>query len=181
VRRADPGAALCRRREFEHNGNAAAARALLQQGLRMCKGSQQLWAEYLRMELLYVHKLRARRQVLGLECPDAPPGSQAGGGQQQEEQREEQEAVAEADAEKEATSQAVRAVLTGAVAVVVYKSAVAAIPDSLDFRAALLQVGCARLPPPARVCASPAGRPRQHAASALPHAPPPAVVHLAHA
>jgi hypothetical protein len=36
-------------REFEHNGNAAAARLLMQQGLRMCQGSTLLWAEYLNM------------------------------------------------------------------------------------------------------------------------------------
>lgn len=57
--------------EFEHNSNAAAARTLMQRGLRMCKGSQQLWLEYFRMELMYAHKLRARRRILGL---DALPG-----------------------------------------------------------------------------------------------------------
>ena len=52
--------------EFEHNSNAAAARTLMQRGLRMCKASQQLWLEYFRMELMYAHKLRARRRILGL-------------------------------------------------------------------------------------------------------------------
>lgn len=53
--------------EFEHNSNAAAARTLMQRGLRMCKGAQQLWLEYFRMELMYAHKLRTRRHVLGLD------------------------------------------------------------------------------------------------------------------
>lgn len=35
--------------EFEHNANAAAARALMQQGLRMCQDSPKLWTEYLNM------------------------------------------------------------------------------------------------------------------------------------
>ncbi len=129
-------------RELEHNGNAGAARALLQQGLRMCKGSQQLWAEYLRMELLYVHKLRSRRKVLGLDCPDAAPAASAAGGQQDaEEAEQQQEAVEEQDVEQDATSAAVRAVLTGAVAGVVYRNAVAAIPGDLGFREELIKVG----------------------------------------
>lgn len=112
----------------------------------MCKGSQQLWAEYLRMELLYVHKLRSRRKVLGLDCPDAAPAASAAGVQQEaEEAEQQQEAVEEQDVEEQdveqnATSAAVRAVLTGAVAGVVYKNAVAAIPGDLGFRAELLKV-----------------------------------------
>jgi len=53
--------------EFEHNSNAAAARTLMQRGLRMCKTSQQLWLEYFRMELMYAHKLRTRRRILGID------------------------------------------------------------------------------------------------------------------
>ena len=51
------------------NANAAPARALMQQGLRNCKGSRELWLEYFRMELLYCLRLRARRQVLGIDDP----------------------------------------------------------------------------------------------------------------
>ena len=58
--------------EVEHNRNVAAARALTQRGLRMCKGDAQLWVEYFRLELLYAHTLRARRKVLGI---DAAQGS----------------------------------------------------------------------------------------------------------
>lgn len=35
--------------EFEENGNPGAARALMQQGLRMCKDSRQMWLHYLDM------------------------------------------------------------------------------------------------------------------------------------
>ena len=43
----------------------------MQQGLRMCPDHESMWAEYFRLELLYVHKLRARRKVLGLDVPGA--------------------------------------------------------------------------------------------------------------
>lgn len=51
--------------EFDHNLNAAAARALMQSGLRCCPSSEALWVEYLRMELTYLNKLSARRVALG--------------------------------------------------------------------------------------------------------------------
>jgi hypothetical protein len=35
--------------EFEENASPAAARALMQQGLRMCKDSRQMWLQYLEM------------------------------------------------------------------------------------------------------------------------------------
>ncbi|XP_015866930.2 uncharacterized protein LOC107404490 [Ziziphus jujuba] len=51
--------------EFDHNLNVAAARALMQSGLRMCPTAEDLWVEYLRMELTYLNKLRARKVALG--------------------------------------------------------------------------------------------------------------------
>ncbi|KAF5837621.1 U3 small nucleolar RNA-associated protein 6-domain-containing protein [Dunaliella salina] len=83
--------------EFERNANVAAARALMQQGLRHCRTDEGLWGEYLRMELLYVARLRARREVLGLPNP-------------------------------------------GAVAHLVVKGAIAAVPRSLALRQRLLRV-----------------------------------------
>ena len=52
--------------ELQHNGNAAAARALMQRGLRMARNSPHLWVEYFQLELTYAHRLRARRRILGL-------------------------------------------------------------------------------------------------------------------
>ena len=59
----------------------------MQQGIRMCKGDESIWVEYYRLELLYVAKLLARREVLGLDAagawgpgrdtPAARPHSQA--------------------------------------------------------------------------------------------------------
>jgi len=97
--------------EFESNGNATAARALMQRGLRMCKEEPELWHEYFRMELLYAARLVARRNVLGLSGT--------------------------ADATQDAAAEVV---LKGGVAKVVYTNAVAALPKSLAFRAGFLKV-----------------------------------------
>lgn len=51
--------------EFNHNLNVAATRALMQAGLRTCPDSEDLWVEYLRMELTYLNKLKARKVALG--------------------------------------------------------------------------------------------------------------------
>ncbi|PON35028.1 U3 small nucleolar RNA-associated protein [Parasponia andersonii] len=51
--------------EFDDNLNVAAARALMQSGLRVCPTSEELWIEYLRMELTYLNKLKARKVALG--------------------------------------------------------------------------------------------------------------------
>ncbi|KAK6149739.1 hypothetical protein DH2020_017264 [Rehmannia glutinosa] len=51
--------------EFDSNLNVAAARALMQNGLRACPASEDLWVEYLRMELTYLNKLKARKVALG--------------------------------------------------------------------------------------------------------------------
>ncbi|KAL4452190.1 hypothetical protein ABPG75_007852 [Micractinium tetrahymenae] len=106
--------------EFEANQNAAAARALMQRGLRMCKHAPQLWHEYFRLELLYALRLRERRRVLGIAAGD---GELAG---------EEEEG--------DDSAAAVAAVLNGAVAGVVYRSAIAAFPGSVPFRAKFLQL-----------------------------------------
>ncbi|KAL7130314.1 hypothetical protein ABFS83_13G125400 [Erythranthe nasuta] len=51
--------------EFDNNLNVAAARALMQNGLRTCPTSEDLWVEYLRMEFTYLNKLKARKVALG--------------------------------------------------------------------------------------------------------------------
>ncbi|KAF9678172.1 hypothetical protein SADUNF_Sadunf07G0007400 [Salix dunnii] len=50
--------------EFDHNLNVSAARALMQNGLRVCPLSEDLWVEYLRMELTYFNKLKVRKAAL---------------------------------------------------------------------------------------------------------------------
>ncbi|XP_061988076.1 uncharacterized protein LOC133706554 [Rosa rugosa] len=51
--------------EFDHNLNVEAARAIMQNGLRVCATSEDLWIEYLRMELTFLNKLKARKVALG--------------------------------------------------------------------------------------------------------------------
>ncbi|CAN1133342.1 U3 small nucleolar RNA-associated protein 6, partial [Linum perenne] len=51
--------------EFDQNLNVEVARALMQSGLRVCPTSEDLWVEYLRMELTYLNKLKARKVALG--------------------------------------------------------------------------------------------------------------------
>ncbi len=53
--------------ELQHNGNAGAARTLMQRGLRMARGSDHLWVEYFRLELTYAQRLATRRRVLGID------------------------------------------------------------------------------------------------------------------
>ncbi|KAK3631621.1 U3 snoRNP protein [Elasticomyces elasticus] len=43
------------------------ARGYLQRGLRFCKDERKLWLEYLQLEMVYLAKLAARRQILGLD------------------------------------------------------------------------------------------------------------------
>ncbi|XP_075486834.1 uncharacterized protein LOC142526370 [Primulina tabacum] len=51
--------------EFDQNLNVSAARSLMQNGLRVCPASEDLWIEYIRMELTYLNKLKARKVALG--------------------------------------------------------------------------------------------------------------------
>jgi len=50
--------------EFESNGSAESARKLLQKSLRFHKNSPKLWLELFRFELLYVEKIRKRKEIL---------------------------------------------------------------------------------------------------------------------
>ncbi|GBG80828.1 hypothetical protein CBR_g31384 [Chara braunii] len=52
--------------EFTMQKNMLSARAQMQRGLRMCPKSESMWIEYFKMELTYLAKLQARREVLGI-------------------------------------------------------------------------------------------------------------------
>ncbi|XP_010666961.2 uncharacterized protein LOC104884066 [Beta vulgaris subsp. vulgaris] len=51
--------------EFDHNLNVRAAHVIMQMGLRSCPSSEDLWVEFLRMELTCLNKLKARKVILG--------------------------------------------------------------------------------------------------------------------
>ena len=61
--------------EFNGRRNPAAARALMQRGLRVCGArAPQLWASYFQLELQYARQLQVRQGVVGL---DVRPGERA--------------------------------------------------------------------------------------------------------
>lgn len=51
----------------ERQGDMSTARSYLQRGLRFCREERRLWAEYVRLEMVYLAKLAARRKILGLD------------------------------------------------------------------------------------------------------------------
>ncbi|KAF9179363.1 U3 snoRNP protein [Haplosporangium sp. Z 11] len=53
--------------EWEENANIVAARVLLQRALRLNTTTESLWHEYFRLELVYIAKILARREILGID------------------------------------------------------------------------------------------------------------------
>ena len=51
----------------EGQGDMSTARSYMQRGLRFCKDEKRLWMEYVRLEMVYLAKLAARRKILGLD------------------------------------------------------------------------------------------------------------------
>jgi U3 small nucleolar RNA-associated protein 6 len=51
---------------MEENGNMTEARGYMQRGLRFNKNKKSLWAQYLRLEMSYIAKIQARREILGI-------------------------------------------------------------------------------------------------------------------
>jgi U3 small nucleolar RNA-associated protein 6 len=43
------------------------ARSYMQRGLRFCKNAKNVWLEYAKLEILYIAKIAARRQILGID------------------------------------------------------------------------------------------------------------------
>ena len=104
----------------------------------MCKHESVMWVEYFRMELLYIQRLRVRREVLGLDLPQHEEAA-AATAQPSSPLEADVNASAAADGVEESEA-AVKAVLTGAVAGIVFRQAVAALPTDLQMRQRMLQV-----------------------------------------
>ena len=51
----------------ETQGDMNTARSYMQRGLRFCNDEKKLWLEYMRLEMVYLAKLTARRKILGLD------------------------------------------------------------------------------------------------------------------
>ncbi|KAL8810169.1 MAG: hypothetical protein Q9200_002799 [Gallowayella weberi] len=52
---------------WDERADVTEARGYMQRGLRFCSHSKHLWMEYLKLELIYLAKISARRRVLGLD------------------------------------------------------------------------------------------------------------------
>lgn len=50
----------------DEHGDMTEARGYLQRGLRFCKNVGKLWLEYTRLEMSYIAKIHARREILGI-------------------------------------------------------------------------------------------------------------------
>lgn len=62
---------LAAKHEAEVNAAMKSARSIMQRGLRFNADSEQLWLEYIKLELIYVSKILARRKLLGLRVDDS--------------------------------------------------------------------------------------------------------------
>lgn len=112
--------------EAEHNSNISAARALMQQGLRMCPKSELLWLEYFRMELIFAEKVKARRIVLGINAPEKTPAITESG------EAEEEQDILESGGDVQVASTK--------IAQVIYRKAVSEIPNSVELRRKFLEI-----------------------------------------
>ena len=120
--------------EAEQMSNVAAARALMQQGLRMCPKSETLWLEYFHMELIFAQKIKARRLILGVgEKPAITEAGEAQEGAVSDQGEEE-------DGESKKKPSISHHAATCKIAWAVYKNAIAAIPNSLTFRQRFLEI-----------------------------------------
>ena len=120
--------------EAEQNSNVTAARALMQQGLRMCPKSETLWLEYFHMELIFAQKIKARRLILGVEeRPAITEGGSAQEGAVSDQGEKE-------DGKIKKKSSISHHAATCKIAWAVYKNALAAIPNSLSFRQRFLEI-----------------------------------------
>lgn len=50
----------------DEHGDMTEARAYMQRGLRFCKSNRAMWLEYARLEMSYIAKIHARREILGI-------------------------------------------------------------------------------------------------------------------
>ncbi|KAL6779476.1 hypothetical protein ACKKBG_A12465 [Auxenochlorella protothecoides x Auxenochlorella symbiontica] len=134
--------------ELESNADAAAARALMQQGLRACKtdarAAAALWHEYFRLELLVAARLRARRALLGIDGPagaGGPAEEQGKTGDATTDRAGHPDEAAAGPATKDSEAEAALAeIMRGGIARVVMRSALAQAPRDAAFRSRFLDI-----------------------------------------
>lgn len=52
---------------LEDHADMLQARSYMQRGLRFCKNSRLLWVQYAKLEMIYISRITARQQILGLD------------------------------------------------------------------------------------------------------------------
>jgi U3 small nucleolar RNA-associated protein 6 len=60
----------------EDNGDMTEARSYMQRGLRFCKNGRNMWLEYGRLEMSYIAKIHARREILGIGANRTEEGAE---------------------------------------------------------------------------------------------------------
>mmetsp|Transcript_19639 Transcript_19639/g.49635 ORF Transcript_19639/g.49635 Transcript_19639/m.49635 type:complete len:650 (+) Transcript_19639:162-2111(+) len=114
---------------FRVQNDMPSARAVMQTGLRINKESAKLWAEYLRLEALFLYQLRRRRVVLGIDKEDG--GTQAADAAIEERNELEAGAAAGVASEDDARNEVL---YKGKLLQIVLKNAVVALPGSFELR-----------------------------------------------
>ncbi|EQC34515.1 hypothetical protein SDRG_07843 [Saprolegnia diclina VS20] len=124
--------------EFNTNLNMDSARVLMQRSIRINPHSQRLWAEYFRLEFLYVQKLRARRELLGLDAPVEKPKELS----LEIETLDEEANLANNDEVPavSAMEESRQAILNAAIPKIVFQNAIQAIPNDASFRLKFVEI-----------------------------------------
>ncbi|KAL8705525.1 MAG: hypothetical protein Q9201_001342 [Fulgogasparrea decipioides] len=65
---------------LDERGDITEARGYMQRGLRFCRRAKHLWSAYLRLEMIHIAKISARRQILGLDAISAKNDRSLDGG-----------------------------------------------------------------------------------------------------
>lgn len=106
----------------EENGDMTEARGYMQRGLRFCKNKQEMWLQYLRLEMSYIAKLQARRQILGISEPQEDPKDSV----KTDSQLDSIESVGDSTVDtiaSTAASTSTRSVTAGAIPIAIFDSA----------------------------------------------------------
>jgi U3 small nucleolar RNA-associated protein 6 len=60
------------REALEMESDVGGARSYLMRGTRFCRGDGELWVQYAKLEMIWLHKIAMRRKILGLDLAPAP-------------------------------------------------------------------------------------------------------------
>lgn len=136
--------------EFDQNLNIVASRALMLSGLRASPNSEDIWIEYLRLELTYLNKLKARKEIVGEDLQTLERGSievsqwkednkdlfMSLNNENDEEKNDKESNVKDGHSEK----QSIFFMLGSKLLKAIYHEATKAIPSSINLRKRFLEI-----------------------------------------